>query len=939
MANDLKVNIRGDGSQLSSELTKAASDVARLERQAKNAQRELGNFNKSVTGTVGGLKNLGNALKSGNITAFSTGITSLGGNLKGLIPIMGSVGSAGTSLGAMLSAALGPIGLITAAIGAIGAVTVGAVKSVSEFEEHLDHLQSLTGLDDSSMKEVADGAIYMSKNFKASASDIVDSMKLIGSQAPQLLSNKEALMQVTESANVLAEAAGIEVVDAAKGLTTVMNQMGVDASRADEIINVLAASSQKGAADVEYLNTAFEKAGTVAANAGISYQQLAGAIETIAPKFSSADVAGTSLAATFKALEKQNDDSLKPSIVGIDQALDNLAAKNLSTAETIKLFGDAGYIAADALIKQREEFANLTDAISGTDTAYSQMKTNTDNMAGAFNSLKSTWEACMLQLGQSDFVQGIISSFKHLMEVIGHLCKTVFDLVQAILNLSAVKVTLGVIYILWENVINAVDLLIEIVEILVALFNKGVNFMRDLWASFLKRMSNNAVFAWLKKQFQNIVDWVMNLVTKAKALWNKFRQWLGLEPVKGEIKVSTAISGDTSAPTETTDTSEPSTDKVSTKTSSAKKSSTNNKPTFETGSIKDYENQLQKLNNELNNTNVSDERLQVILKEKKALEEQIKTIKQRNGLEEKEPVLVEGSSNYINKQISDKEAELNNLVIGSDGWKKLQQEIETLKASLKVEPELPEGSLAWINKELSDKQAQLQLEVVGSEKYKQLAKEIAELTGKKNEIELTVKSDTLDEATKKTNDLKEAQEKAKEVAQLNQQGYQALSSTFGSLGSAIGGTAGKFLELAGQTIAAIGQIIPQVVALIGAKQAEALASGTASAAALPFPANIAAIASIIATITALFASFAGSFASGGIIGGNTTIGDFNIARVNKGEMILNNRQQGKLFNMLNSSGFYSNGSNYGGGSVSFKIQGKDLVGVLNNYTNKVNKVM
>lgn len=937
MANDLKVNIRGDGSQLSSELTRAASDVAKLERQAKNAQKELGNFNKSVTGTVGGLKNLGNAFKSGNITSFSTGITSLGSNLKGLIPVMGSVGGAGTSMGAMLSAALGPIGLITAAIGAIGAVTVGAVKSVAEFEEHLDHLQSLTGLDDSSMKEVADGAINMSKNFKASASDIVDSMKLIGSQAPQLLSNKEALMQVTESANVLAEAAGIEVVDAAKGLTTVMNQMGVDASRADEIINVLAASSQKGAADVEYLNTAFEKAGTVAANSGLSYQQLAGAIETIAPKFSSADVAGTSLAATFKALEKQSDDSLKPSIVGIEQALDNLAAKNLSTAETIKLFGDTGYIAADALIKQREEFSNLTDAISGTDTAYSQMKTNTDNMAGAFNSLKSTWEACMLQLGQSDFIQGIISAFKHLMEVIGHLCKTVFDLVQAILNLSAVKVTLGVIYILWENLINAVDLLIEIVEVLVALFNKGVKFMRDLWASFLKRMSNNAVFSWLKKQFQNIVDWVMNLVTKAKELWNKFRTWLGLEPVKGEIKVSTAISGNTNAPTETPDTSEPSADKVSTKPSSTKKSS-NNKQTFETGSIKDYENQLQKLNNELNNKNVSDERLKKILEEKKAIEGQIKALRQRNGLEEKEEPLVEGSANYINKQISDKEAQLNNLVIGSEGWKKLQQEIETLKASLKVEPELPQGSLAWINKELSDKQAQLQLEVVGSEKYKQLAKEIAELTGKKNEIELTVKSDTLDEATKKTNDLKEAQEKAKEVAQLNQQGYQALSSTFGSLGSAIGGTAGKFLELAGQTIAAIGQIIPQVVALIGAKQAEALASGTASAAALPFPANIAAIASIIATITALFASFAGSFASGGIIGGNTTVGDFNIARVNKGEMILNSREQGKLFNMLSGSGFYSTSSD-GGGSVQFKIHGKELVGVLSNYNKKTNRVM
>ena len=47
----------------------------------------------------------------------------------------------------------------------------------------------------------------MSKSFSSSASDIVDSMKLIGSQAPELLSDKDALMEVTKAANVLSEAA------------------------------------------------------------------------------------------------------------------------------------------------------------------------------------------------------------------------------------------------------------------------------------------------------------------------------------------------------------------------------------------------------------------------------------------------------------------------------------------------------------------------------------------------------------------------------------------------------------------------------------------------------------------------------------------------------------------------------------------------------------
>jgi hypothetical protein len=52
---------------------------------------------------------------------------------------------------------------------------------------------------------------------------------------------------------VLARAAGIEVTDAAKGITTVMNQMGVSASEATGIINSLAAGSKNGAGDVAYL--------------------------------------------------------------------------------------------------------------------------------------------------------------------------------------------------------------------------------------------------------------------------------------------------------------------------------------------------------------------------------------------------------------------------------------------------------------------------------------------------------------------------------------------------------------------------------------------------------------------------------------------------------------------------------------------------------------
>lgn len=120
------------------------------------------------------------------------------------------------------------------------------------------------------------------------------------------------------------------------------------------------------------------------------------------------------------------------------------------------------------------------------------------------------------------------------------------------------------------------------------------------------------------------------------------------------------------------------------------------------------------------------------------------------------------------------------------------------------------------------------------------------------------------------------------------------------------------------------------------EQAKAFSSAASSGAKLPFPYNLAAIAAGVAAVVAAL-SMIGSFANGGIIKGSNTIGDMNIARVNSGEMILNGSQQKHLFNMLNQGGGNTDSST--GGEVHFKIQGKDLVGVLSNYNKKVGKVL
>lgn len=159
-----------------------------------------------------------------------------------------------------------------------------------------------------------------------------------------------------------------------------------------------------------------------------------------------------------------------------------------------------------------------------------------------------------------------------------------------------------------------------------------------------------------------------------------------------------------------------------------------------------------------------------------------------------------------------------------------------------------------------------------------------------------------------------------------------IGAAFGGLGSAIGDSTGKIMEFAGQALQTAANILPTIVQLIAAKQAESLASGTASAAKLPFPANVAAIASIVAQIMALFASFP-KFESGGVISGSSFHGDNVIARVNSGEMIINKRQQSNLFNAIDKNKLGGT-SNIQIGGV---IRGTDILLVAKNQNN-INKL-
>lgn len=352
-----------------------------------------------------------------------------------------------------------------------------------------------------------------------------------------------------------------------------------------------------------------------------------------------------------------------------------------------------------------------------------------------------------------------------------------------------------------------------------------------------------------------------------------------------------------------------------------------------------------------------------------------------------EPEIPEGSIAALEKQISDLKTQYN-LATTSDDRNELLEKIKAVEAELnkmKLDPSdiLPEGSMAQLEARLKELKLQWSLATTDENRadiqaqIDQIQEEIDHINGVTIEVKVQTPRENINEMINKLRremelaDTPELQIKigfqiddlAKQLEQLDEslktpqerindkieqmkQGFEELgnwcsdacdvmSQALNAFANSNDEAANKTLKTAASIISSIGSAIPKLLALVSAEQADAIAGAVASGSKLPFPANLAAIATAVAQVMSALAPIvtlmaqARSYATGGIIKGGSYVGDNNIARVNAGEMILNGTQQARLFRILNGSvGPQQPGSN--GGKVEFHISGTELVGVLSN---------
>jgi TP901 family phage tail tape measure protein len=387
--------------------------IAQLDTQLKQIDASMGQFQRNVGNYPGS-----------NLGKFAGGIAGLGGPIGGFVGNLQAMQSPLQDIAGGLGMT-GTAGLAAAGGIAAAAVVIGkGVANAMEFETAFAQLSATLGVSGAEadalkerISELETITLTGGAQIVSTSSQIADALTVVGSAAPQLLKNQDALQAVTKEVIVFSKSAGTDLAGAAKVVTGAINLFGLEASEAARVVNVLAAGEKEGSATTLEAADALEKAGGAARLSGVSIEQTTAAIQLLAKDSLKGSEAGTALRnvllklSTAEALPpdaqkafEQTGKSLEffaDKAVPLEEKLKALKTISGDTAAMTKIFGTENINAAISLTKYADEFPTLTSAITGTNVAYDQAGVKQETFAAKLENLSNKLNNVLTTIGEA----------------------------------------------------------------------------------------------------------------------------------------------------------------------------------------------------------------------------------------------------------------------------------------------------------------------------------------------------------------------------------------------------------------------------------------------------------------------------------------------------------------------------------------------------------
>ena len=815
-----------------------------------------------------------------------------------------------------------------------------------DFEQSMADLSAITGSVGDELEDLTQTAREVGKASGLGASESARAFAILAGQIDVPI---EALKVLQRETITLAQAGALPLEDAANAVAGTINQFGMEASEASRVVNVLAAGSRAGGAEVVDLSESFKVAGAAANAAGVSIEETAGALEVLAQNNTKGAEAGTAMRNMLVAMQTRlGIDISQTGFAGglrvIQEELDKLQSPVERTTYLAKAFGRENMVAAQFLLSNADAVEEMTTAVTGTNSAMEQAEIRNDTWAHKMEVARAKIDDVLISMtslsGSLLPMAGIIgeqvSKFSGLIPIIAAASKMLqgFSIKTALATVAQKGLNAA----LTANPIGAVVAAISaLVAAVVYAYNHFEGFrnsvqsmwskLRELWSMLYERLKPafdligkllggalKIAFAWFAKQLEiictvigavaegvmDLIQWFDKLLAPIDRACRKLGEYIGLRDKAAE------------PPAQPSETAQKMIEITAINQQIDALEARKNAIIDEKGAAGQLSAEYLKLNGEIQKLINKREALKGTTTAKAPaaktpLAETLPTDTGGAGSAEQKKIYnlttIEGIQNNISRlQERMQRASLDEAVTMQRKVNELQKLLKELQSAISVGASVDPSAMG---QKISGKAPSLKA-VQGFD-----IKGVTEGA-----------ADQLYKATKRA--LERTAKLWTSFAKGVQSNLQGISRIMGTLGNIVSGNAGAWLQWGANVLSAIAGVLPQLLALFTGNISVAASEAAKSQSGIPIIGPIAAVSAVASVVGALLSlPKPTAFAEGGIVSGPT------YALVGEYPGATNNPEVIAPLNKLRSLIQEPSRDNNMGGEVTFRIEGRHLVGILN----------
>lgn len=462
------------------------------------------------------------------ISSFSktgTGSLSKFGKVGG--KVFGAVGGAAKKMGAMVRQAGSMIA--TAAVMGTGM----AIAKTIEYDDALRSAGAKSRATEKGLADLDDRAKMLGRTTSFTATEVVKLMEELGKGGFKV----PEIMDVTDDVMNLARATGTDGAESAKLMATSMRVFGLEASEAGRVADVFTAVSTRTLTTVEELAEGWKFAAKPAADLGMSIEETAATMGTLAQMGLKGSIAGTAIrrlatisAAQADKMEKKFGIAFKDSAGAARPLIDVMADISNATSqlgsadrmtEFYEAFGLRGVTATSGLADNVAQTDALVAALEGAGGEAQRVSKEMDaGIGGSWRRFKSAVEGAALQFGEM-LTPTVIGAMESMKSTINGWTEWLKENWTSVTNKIAELWLMAMTYIefTWNNMGTLFQIVIETIALAAVSFaNKVVYFFTEMIPASVMWFGEN-FYSILFNVFETVSTLFINLGHNIRAMW------------------------------------------------------------------------------------------------------------------------------------------------------------------------------------------------------------------------------------------------------------------------------------------------------------------------------------------------------------------------------------------------------------------------------------